>query len=155
MAKILYQSDDKLVISAFPKCIALVVAAFLVAFWLAAATKEESLKLADYLIFNGVCLVVLAIQRSRKVIFDKRSHSVVIHNRFLWMKSEDWFALKDVSQVEMVYGKGGRYAKGGAVYLHVKDKQKAIVDSDICFGNVQRNIRIKNEIAEWLKLNVT
>ncbi|WP_016957426.1 hypothetical protein ACMZOO_12885 [Catenovulum sp. SX2] len=152
MARILQQDSDRLVVSAFPKCISLLVFGFLSLFWLAAVFGDKDLKLEDYLIFNGVCLVVLAIQRSRKTMFDKHNKTVVLHTRFLWIKSEDWFSLKDVRGVEMVYGKGGRYARGGAVYLLVKDQRKAIVDSDICFGNVKRNIGIKQQIAEWLEL---
>ncbi|EWH10085.1 hypothetical protein DS2_09842 [Catenovulum agarivorans DS-2] len=152
MARILQKNSERLVVTAFPKCISLIAIAFLLLFWGAALFGDKDLKVEDYVIFNGVCLVVLAIQRSRKTIFDKHNKTVVLHSRFLWIKSENWFSLKDVRGVEMVYGKGGRYARGGAVYLLVKDQRKAIVDSDICFGNAERNVGIKQQIAEWLEL---
>ncbi|MER2491615.1 hypothetical protein [Catenovulum sediminis] len=152
MARILHKDSEKIVVTAFPKCIACIALAFLIVFWIAAVAGEKQLKMQDYLIFNGVCLVVIAIQRRRKLVVDKHSKSAVLYTHFLWVKSEDWFSLKDIKSVDMVYGRGGRYARGGAVYLNVKDKQKAIIDSDICFGNAKRNIRLRDEIADWLKL---
>lgn len=151
MAKIVHQDADQLVVTAYPLGISLVAGGFLAAFWLAVWLGDQRPDLASYLIFNGVCGVVLAIQKHRHVIFDRAAGEVVIHTRRLGLTHhEQRLPLNKIDRIEMSYGRGGATARGGAVHLIVEGQSVPIIDSDIRPGHARHNRQLRDEIAAWL-----
>ncbi len=149
MAVKLRKDSKTLVVTSFPKCVFGLGVLFLLIFWSAALFSEQDLKVVDYLIFTSICLVVMAIQKHKVLSLDKQTNRALLVVKSILGTKENSFSLADIKSVEMVYGRG-QYARGGAIYLVVNDQRQAIVDSDICFGNVERNIRVKEEISQWL-----
>jgi hypothetical protein len=91
----------------------------------------------------------MAIQKKKVLTLDKQTDQAILAVKSVLGTKESSFSLQDIQSVEMVYGRG-QYARGGAIYLVFNDQREAVVDSDICFGNVKRNIRAKEEISKWL-----
>jgi hypothetical protein len=151
MSVSLKKDSHTLVVTSFPKCVFGVAFLFLlVLLWAALfVEQEQELEIVDYLIFSSVCLVVMAIQKYKVLSLDKQTNQAILVVKSVLGTKESRFSLKDIQSVEMVYGRG-QYARGGAIYLVFNDQRSAIVDSDICFGNVKRNIRVKEEISQWL-----
>jgi hypothetical protein len=144
------KQGNKLVVSVYPKCITGLVLLFLLAFWWFALTTTQSLETKDYILFSLVALVVIAIQKKKVTTLDKLSGRGCLSVKYIIGKSESCFQLDDIQDIMMVYGKG-RYARGGAIYIQLKDQNLAIVDSDICLGNEKRNIGLVEEISTWLR----
>ncbi len=149
MAKVIKKDDKTLMLKSYPKCLVGLVCVFIAIFWYAVLTTDETVTIDFYLIFNGVALVVLGIQRYKVSRFDKKTKTVCLISKSIIGKQEQWFKLADVESVEMNYGRG-QFARGGSVNLVINNKLIRIVDSDICLGNRERNIRLKDEVAEWL-----
>ncbi|WAJ70158.1 hypothetical protein [Catenovulum adriaticum] len=149
MAKVVKKDDQQLILTSYPKCIVGVVFIFLAIFWGAALTSEQAIAIDFYLIFNGVALVVLAVQKHKLSRFDKKSKMVCLISKSILGKKEQWYPLVDIDAVDMNYGRG-QFAKGGSVNLVINSKLINIIDSDICVGNRERNIRLKDEVANWL-----
>ena len=91
----------------------------------------------------------MIIQKQKILSLDKQTGQAKLAIKSVLGTKESSFSLQDIQSVEMVYGRG-QYARGGAIYLVFNDQREAVVDSDICFGNVKRNIRVKEEISQWL-----
>ena len=151
MAVKLNKSSNLLVVTSFPKCIFGLCVLFWMVIWWAVlfSEQERELKIIDYVIFNSVCLIGMVIQKKKILSLDKQSNRALLVVKSVLGTKESSFFLKDIKSIEMVYGRG-QYARGGAIYLVVNDQKEAIVDSDICFGNVKRNIQVKDEISQWL-----
>lgn len=143
------KDNRQLVLKAYPKCISAMALLFLAIFWWAALTTNQTIETSSYLIFNGVALLVIGIQKSRIAKFDKQTKTVCLINYSILGKQEQWFPLVDIDAVEMNYGRG-QFARGGRVNLIINKQLHAIVDSDICWGNRERNVRLKDAVAEWL-----
>ena len=151
MAVTLKKSSTLLVVTSFPKCIFGLCVLFLLVFWWAALflEQEQELEVVDYVGFTSVCLIGMIIQKKKVLSLDKQTGQAILAVKSVLGTKESSFSLKSIESIEMVYGRG-QYARGGAIYLVVGDQRNAIVDSDICFGNVKRNIRVKEEISQWL-----
>lgn len=149
MAKIVKKDSKQLILASYPKCILGVVVIFLAIFWGAVLTSEQVITIDFYLIFNGVAFVVLAVQKHKLSRFDKHSKMVCVISKSIVGKKEQWYPLVDIDAVEMNYGRG-QFAKGGSVNLVINNKLINIIDSDICVGNRERNIKLKDEVASWL-----
>jgi hypothetical protein len=151
MAVTLHKNSKSLVVTSFPKCVFGLCVLFLLVLWWAVLflEHEQELEAIDYIIFNSVCLIGMVIQKKKILSLDKQTNRAVLVVKSILGTKESSFFLKDIKSIEMVYGRG-QYARGGAIYLIVNDQKEAIVDSDICFGNVKRNIQVKDEISQWL-----
>lgn len=150
MAKIVKKDDQSLVVKAYPKCIVGLLSIFLAMFWYSALATEKVITTESYLICHAVILIVFAIQKYQICCFDKHTKTVCVISKSIIGKQEQWFSLIDVDSVEMSYGHGGQYARGSCVALVINNKPVSFIDSDICLGNRQRNIRLKDEVARWL-----
>lgn len=149
MAKIVEKSPKLLVIKAYPKCMLGLCIMFLLMLAFAAMLSLVDAEFKDYAIFIGVCAVFIVIQKHKITRFDKgRNEGEIVTTTILGSKKQQ-FKLTEVENVSMVYG-NGQYAKGGAISLELKTSRTVIVDSDICFGNRERNIRLTEEIIQWL-----
>ena len=151
MSVSLKKDSHTLVVTSFPKCVFGLALLFLLGLWLAIlfVGQEQELEIIDYIIFNSVCLIGMAIQKKKVLTLDKQTEQAILAVKSVLGTKESSFSLQDIQSVEMVYGRG-QYARGGAIYLVFNDQREAVVDSDICFGNVKRNIRVKEEISQWL-----
>ena len=151
MAVTLQKSTGLLVVTSFPKCILGLCILFLLVFWWAALflEQEEELEAIDYIGFTSICLIGMIIQKKKVLSLDKQTGQAMLAVKSIVGTKETRFSLEDIQSVEMIYGRG-QYARGGAIYLVFNDHKDMIVDSDICFGNVKRNIRVKEEISQWL-----
>jgi hypothetical protein len=151
MAVTLQKSTGLLILTSFPKCILGLCILFLLVFWWAALflEQEEELEVIDYIGFTSICLIGMIIQKQKTLSLDKQTGQAKLVIKSVLGTKESSFSLQDIQSVEMVYGRG-QYARGGAIYLVFNDQREAVVDSDICFGNVKRNIRVKEEISQWL-----
>lgn len=149
MAVKLQKNSKCLEVKSFPKCVFALCILFLLVFWVGASFSSQELKVVDYIIFSSVCLIGMVIQKQKTLLLDKQTNQATLVVKSVLGTKESHFSLQDIQSVEMVYGRG-QYARGGAIYLVINDQRDAIVDSDICFGNVKRNIRVKEEISQWL-----
>ena len=131
MAVKLQKTSQFLVVSSFPKCIFGLCVLFLMVLWWAV-------------------LFGMIIQKKKVLTLDKQTNRAMLVVKSILGTKENSFSLKDIKSVEMVYGGKGQYAREGSIYMMVNDQRHAIVDSDICFGNVKRNIGVKEEISQWL-----
>ena len=149
MAKIIEKSPQKLILKAYPKCIVGLCLGFLALLGLASVLQNLNAEFKDYAIFIGVALVIISIQKHRLTTFDKSTgYGEIIATTILGQKTFK-FKLADVQEVMMFYGRG-QYARGGTIGLEVNYQQQIISNSDICFGNRERNIRLTEEIVQWL-----
>lgn len=149
MAKITEQSSNVLVIRSFPKCIFGLCIVFLLLMFFASMFSEVEAEFKDYAIFIGVCLIFMAIQKLKITRLDKRKNEGEIVSKGIFGSSTQQFRLSDIENVSMVYG-NGQYARGGAISLQIQAGLTTIVNSDICFGNRERNIRLTEEITQWI-----
>ena len=152
MAVKLKKTSQLLVVSSFPKCIFGLCVLFLMVLWWAVLflEHEQEFEIIDYMIFNSICLLGMIIQKKKVLTLDKQTNRAMLVVKSILGTKENSFSLKDIKSVEMVYGGKGQYAREGSIYMMVNDQRHAIVDSDICFGNVKRNIGVKEEISQWL-----
>ncbi|MDP2560627.1 hypothetical protein [Psychrobium sp. 1_MG-2023] len=151
MAVTIEKDTTQFMVSSFPKCVFGLCVLFLLIFWSAVLLVEQAkqLKAVDYFIFSSICLIGMIIQKHKKLSLNKQNNQAILVVKSILGTKEQRFSLTDIESVEMVYGRG-QYARGGAIYLVIDGQKQAIVDSDICFGNVERNIRVKEEISQWL-----
>jgi hypothetical protein len=149
MAKIIEKSPKVLVMKAYPKCMLGLCIMFLLVLVFAAMLSLTDAEFKDYAIFIGVCAVFIAIQKHKVTRFDKNKNEGEIVTTTVLGSKKQQFKLTEVKNVQMVYGKG-QYARGGAISLELKTNCPIIADSDICFGNRERNIRLTEEIIQWL-----
>jgi hypothetical protein len=122
---------------------------FLLLLLFASLFSEVEAEFKDYAIFIGVCLIFMAIQKQKITRFDKSKNEGEIVTKSILGSNKQQFRLSNIENVSMVYG-NGQYARGGAISLELKTTRTNIVDSDICFGNRERNIRLTEEIMQWL-----
>jgi len=125
-----------------------------VIFWIALISNPKNqakLELKDYLIVHFVTLTIPLILQYKTTLFDKNSQSVTFTKKNLIMNKTISFKFSDINRVEMVYGKGGNYARSGVIQLTVKNKQIQIVDSDLNKNRTRKNQELCEKIKDWIK----
>jgi hypothetical protein len=111
----------------------------------------NDMRLIDGLIFYGICIGFILIHKYRETILDKNSQKCSIIEQNLFTKTSNTVSLSDIEGFEMSYGRGSGNARGGVLYMRVKDNKKFhIIDSDVQLKHEQKTMRAKNEIESFL-----
>lgn len=147
------KTETQLQVISFPFWLVTLVGTLLVVFWGYAFVSSNQLKLEDYLIFNFVILVFLAVPKYRSANFDARQGICEIFSRRLWMTEEQKISLSEIKQVEVLSGKG-QFSGGCTLYLMIPNKRIAVADSDIQFGSEKHISSIRDELSAWLRLHI-
>jgi hypothetical protein len=152
MSTKLEQNTNQLILISFPKCLISLFIIILLIFLTAGVLTENEMKIVDYFIVLFVCLTGMVIQKYKITKFDKLNGQVTLITKSVLGHKEEKYPLSEIKNIDIVYGRGGQSAKGGAVYLRISEQEHIIVDSDICIGNLKKTIKVKDEIKTWLSL---
>lgn len=141
--------EQKVTITSYPKCLVGLVVGLLLAMMIGAEITNSNASFTDYLIFSAVCGVFIIIQKHKTTVLDKGSNTVRITIKTLFNSKEERLSLSDITEVKMQYGRGSGHARGGALCLKTDGDTHVIIDSDICFGNLQKTKSIQEQLDQW------
>lgn len=143
-------SSNKLIFSAFPLNLAILIAAFNVVFIFAVFYSDNDFKLIDIAIFQSVILIAMCIQQYKTTTINRDQNEVVIYSRGILNRTTKQLLLSNVKAVEMSYGRGSGFASGGAIVLITESERIAIATSDISTNSVTANKEAQKKIEAFI-----
>ena len=131
---------NKLICTSFPKGMILLLCIFyFLAFLGVMSNTEQDIQIVDYITFHSVIIIFLSMQKYIKTTFNKCTNEVVIETKGLLNNKITKICLSDVKTVEMSFGHGGSFAKGGTVVITTELNRINITSSDITKSSSRMN----------------
>jgi|TARA_R110000868_G_scaffold166962_2_gene401269 hypothetical protein len=135
----LEEDNQNVVIKSYPLVLVSVVVSIALVALVVGMVTGQSFALKDAAIFYGIIIGFLMIHRVKLSTFNVSSKKATFSQRNLFVNSVETLRFDEIQEAEIHYGRGGQYAKGGALVLISTGKCFKITDSDLHKGH-QKNL---------------
>jgi hypothetical protein len=143
-------SGNSMKLVSYPVCLVAVPLILMVIATVNIVLNEVTSDPVGLSIFYGVCLIFLAMHSLRVLELNKLLNTGRLIRYSIRGREQIDFSLTEPLLLEMSYGRGNSFAKGGTLMLNSSGVKCSVLDSDICFGNERRVRATKEKILSWI-----
>ena len=151
MYRIKTPDDQTMIVESFPLfLVGLVVLLGSVIFvsWL---LGNAELDVVGWIIVCGVLTVFLIIHRYRKTVI-KKGDGIASKSSGVFGREEHDIPLSDIDRFDMMYGRGGGYARGGALVLYTTNGDSyVVIDADVNPGSAKKIKDAQSRLETFLE----
>jgi len=114
------KTEDMMTVNSFPKCIFSLFICLIVLFIFGGIFGEHNMKIVDFSIVTLVLSVGLLIQKSVRLSFSRLDNKLAVTEKRIVGTITREYVLSDIEGFQVVHGRGGGNARGGAIYAKIK-----------------------------------
>lgn len=151
MYRIHMQDDETMVVESYPLFLVSLVALLGAIIFVSWLLGKAELDVMGWIIVCGVLSVFVLIHKYRKTVI-KRGSGVLFETRGVLGGESTEVPIGDISRIEMMFGRGSGYAKGGALVLFNRDEKIfSLIDSDVNPGSAKKAQDAMDRIKAFLE----